>query len=163
MLKKILIAAAMMASSTTAHAMDSSVLNRVQADANAQLTYKLDRAGKDIWKVPTKSGDCEDYALLKRQMLIMAGWDESDIQILLLAQAQDDGKKKIMVGHVVLYVPSQNVILDMPRQGKYAAPQPIVNKDEFLKKESFTLICKIADISANEYPTVSERCEKKKK
>lgn len=163
MFKKILIIASMMASATTAHAMDSGVLSRIQEDANSQLTYKLDRAGKDIWKIPTKSGDCEDYALLKRQMLINAGWNENDIQILLLAQSQDDGKKKIMIGHVVLYIPSQNVILDMPRQGKYAAPQPIINKDEFLKKENFIEICKIADISSNEYPTVSERCEKKKK
>lgn len=162
MFKKILIAASMMASATTAHAMDTSILDRIQQKANSQITYKIDRAGKDIWKVPTTTGDCEDYALLKRQMLLAEGWADDDIEILLLTQTQDDGKKKILVGHVVLYIPSQNVILDMPRQGKYAPVQPVVNKDEFLKKENFNFFCKIGDISNKEYAAVSQRCEKKK-
>lgn len=172
MFKKLLIAASMMASATTAHAMNiNPEVAKVQAYVNDRIYYALDRGGKDIWKIPTKFGDCEDYALLKRKMLIDSGWNESDLEIWLLTK-KIDGKKLITIGHVVLYVRSENLILDMPKNanvssasafGRYAKGKAEMPMEEYLKNEEFNFFCKIADISEGVYPTVSQRCEKKKK
>lgn len=42
---------------------------------------------EEHWTYPQEAGDCEDYALLKRQRLKMAGWPES---ALLLTVAYDE-------------------------------------------------------------------------
>jgi predicted transglutaminase-like cysteine proteinase len=49
----------------------------------------------DYWTIPKTRGDCEDYALLKRQMLIRAGWPAS---ALLMTVVLDENKE----GHAIL-------------------------------------------------------------
>jgi predicted transglutaminase-like cysteine proteinase len=49
----------------------------------------------DYWTIPKARGDCEDYALLKRQMLIRAGWPVSS---LLMTVVLDENKE----GHAIL-------------------------------------------------------------
>ena len=38
----------------------------------------------DYWTIPTSEGDCEDYALLKRQTLMRAGWPASALLITIV-------------------------------------------------------------------------------
>ncbi|NJR14063.1 MAG: transglutaminase-like cysteine peptidase [Phyllobacteriaceae bacterium] len=52
---------------------------------------------EEIWSYPTVSGDCEDYVLLKRRLLIQAGIAEANLLITVVRQA--DGS-----GHAVLTV-----------------------------------------------------------
>jgi len=52
---------------------------------------------QEYWAIPTTAGDCEDYALLKRKILIDAGFPESDL--LMTVVLQPDGE-----GHAVLTV-----------------------------------------------------------
>ncbi|MEZ5855055.1 MAG: transglutaminase-like cysteine peptidase [Hyphomicrobiaceae bacterium] len=49
------------------------------------------------WVIPTKRGDCEDYALLKRHMLIARGWP---VGTLLMTVVRDEKGE----GHAVLTV-----------------------------------------------------------
>jgi predicted transglutaminase-like cysteine proteinase len=49
----------------------------------------------DYWAIPTTKGDCEDYALLKRQTLMRAGWPAS---ALLMTVVYDENHE----GHAVL-------------------------------------------------------------
>jgi predicted transglutaminase-like cysteine proteinase len=49
----------------------------------------------DYWTIPKTRGDCEDYALLKRQILIRAGWPAS---ALLMTVVLDENKE----GHAIL-------------------------------------------------------------
>lgn len=52
--------------------------------------------GKDeVWAYPTYAGDCEDFALLKRRMLLQAGFSPADL--LMTVVRKPDGE-----GHAVL-------------------------------------------------------------
>jgi predicted transglutaminase-like cysteine proteinase len=46
----------------------------------------LEQYGReDVWRIPTSGkGDCEDFALLKRHMLIQRGWRASALQIAVV-------------------------------------------------------------------------------
>ncbi len=66
-------------------------------DAVAPIT-DLDLYGKvEVWTYPVKQGDCEDYVLLKRRILIERGWPEST---LLITVVRDENNE----GHAVLTV-----------------------------------------------------------
>jgi predicted transglutaminase-like cysteine proteinase len=66
-------------------------------DAVAPIT-DLDLYGKvEVWTYPVKEGDCEDYVLLKRRILIERGWPEST---LLITVVRDENNE----GHAVLTV-----------------------------------------------------------
>jgi predicted transglutaminase-like cysteine proteinase len=45
----------------------------------------------DYWTVPTRSGDCEDYVLLKRRRLIALGWPPSALLITVVRDERGDG------------------------------------------------------------------------
>ena len=56
----------------------------------------FDIYGKDeVWAYPTTAGDCEDFALLKRRMLIQRGFSAADL--LMTVVRKPDGE-----GHAVL-------------------------------------------------------------
>ena len=86
-----------------------SIAERINRDVNARVTYKSDLEQFDtpeFWTMAGKYGDCEDYALLKRKMLIDAGFDRDKIH---LCTCFVDG-----AGHCVLLVETDrgNYILD---------------------------------------------------
>ncbi len=66
----------------------------------------------ELWTYPANGkGDCEDYVLLKRRMLIERGWPES---ILLITVVRDENNE----GHAVLTVRTDkgDLVLDNKRQ-----------------------------------------------
>ncbi len=65
----------------------------------------------EMWTYPAGKGDCEDYVLLKRRMLIERGWPEST---LLITVVRDENNE----GHAVLTVrtDSGDLVLDNKRQ-----------------------------------------------
>ena len=82
---------------------------RINNTVNTSVTYKtdLEQYNKpEFWCLPSRFGDCEDYALLKRKMLIDAGFDRDKIH---LCTCFVDG-----AGHCVLLVETDrgNYILD---------------------------------------------------
>ena len=54
-------------------------------------------ATEEFWTYPGAYGDCEDYALMKRHLLIQAGWKPANLLIAVVRQS--DGS-----GHAVLTV-----------------------------------------------------------
>ena len=62
---------------------------------------------EEYWTLPQKFGDCEDYVLLKRQLLIDLGWPVSSLLVTVVKQV--DGE-----GHAVLTARTKNAdfILD---------------------------------------------------
>lgn len=46
---------------------------------------------EEHWTYPRSYGDCEDYVLLKRYMLIQRGWSASNLLITVVRQANGDG------------------------------------------------------------------------
>jgi predicted transglutaminase-like cysteine proteinase len=72
----------------------------VNSDVNARVAPKTDQdhyGREEVWTYPDDEGDCEDYALEKRRMLLKAGLSASDLLITVLRKP--DGE-----GHAVLTV-----------------------------------------------------------
>ena len=75
-----------------------SELDNVNRVVNQKIGPATDRelyGVEEHWTIPSNKGDCEDYALLKRRMLIHKGWPAS---ALLLTVVRDE----IGEGHAVL-------------------------------------------------------------
>ena len=58
-------------------------LEQVNTAVNATIQPVLD-AGGDRWSFTTIAGDCEDYVLMKREMLARLGWPKSALRITVV-------------------------------------------------------------------------------
>lgn len=57
---------------------------RINSDVNASVTYKTDLeqySKPEYWVEAGTLGDCEDYALLKRQVLLKSGFERKDLHL----------------------------------------------------------------------------------
>jgi len=83
-------------------------LQAVNSSVNARIKERSDASAgsADDWRVPTKEGDCEDFAILKKSELMKRGWPAS---ALLLTVVTLGGQ-----GHTVLTVRTDkgDLILD---------------------------------------------------
>ena len=52
---------------------------------------------REYWALPTNRGDCEDYALLKRQKLIESGFPKSALLITVVKEQNGDGHSVLTV------------------------------------------------------------------
>jgi len=52
---------------------------------------------KEHWTYPKNYGDCEDYVLLKRHMLLQRGWPASSLLITVVRQPNGDGHAVLTV------------------------------------------------------------------
>ena len=52
---------------------------------------------EELWTYPKKYGDCEDYVLLKRYMLMQMGWPASSLLITVVKQTSGDGHAVLTV------------------------------------------------------------------
>ncbi len=60
------------------------VAERINRDVNASVTYKTDLeqySTPEFWKEAGAFGDCEDYALRKRELLLNAGFARKDLHL----------------------------------------------------------------------------------
>lgn len=153
-----LIIAALMATSASAEAPTLDLVTEIQREVNLKLQFQFERNKKDVWRTPPihGKGDCEDFALLKRKLLIDRGWPEEDIFLIIVYKKQDN--KRDYEGHVVLYLKSLHTVLDSSIDGN---PKKNVRPEkykEFLEKNNFTLFCVVKDFSNKTYQFASDRC-----
>ncbi len=52
---------------------------------------------EEHWAYPDRYGDCEDYALMKRHMLMQRGWPASSLLITVVRQQNGDGHAVLTV------------------------------------------------------------------
>ena len=77
----------------------------------------LELYGKpEVWTYPTANkGDCEDYVLLKRRLLIQAGWPREALLITVVRERNGDGHAVLTVktdkGEFILDNQSQDILL----------------------------------------------------
>ncbi|MGQ4273055.1 transglutaminase-like cysteine peptidase [Terrihabitans sp. B22-R8] len=78
---------------------------RVKPVTDAELYGRL-----EYWAIPKDQGDCEDYVLLKRRLLIERGWPSSALLITVVRDLKNEG-------HAVLTVAADtgDYILDNQR------------------------------------------------
>jgi predicted transglutaminase-like cysteine proteinase len=97
---------------TTAKAHELDAVNRYVNGAIEPITDQELYGKVEVWTYPISGkGDCEDYVLLKRHMLIQRGWPEST---LLITVVRDENNE----GHAVLTVRTDrgDLVLDNKRQ-----------------------------------------------
>lgn len=90
-------------------------MGRVNLSANRRIRPVTDIEHyqvEEFWTYPKQFGDCEDYAILKRQMLMQKGWPAATLLITVVRQRNGDG-------HAVLTVRTDrgDYILDNLRDG----------------------------------------------
>ncbi len=69
-------------------------IQQVNMAVNAAIEPRTDMEmwGKEeVWSYPTQYGDCEDYALLKRRMLIEAGFPVNTLLMTVVRQPNGEG------------------------------------------------------------------------
>jgi len=62
-------------------------VNRLIEPATDQEIYGV----AEYWAIPMTRGDCEDYALLKRQILMMRGWPASALLMTVVRDEKGEG------------------------------------------------------------------------
>lgn len=65
-------------------------LANVNAHVNSSMIARADK-GSDRWSVGGRYGDCEDYAMTKRAMLIAAGWPSSALSLTVVKTSWGEG------------------------------------------------------------------------
>jgi predicted transglutaminase-like cysteine proteinase len=71
-----------------------SELDEINRLVNARIAPATDMELYGVlehWTIPTTSGDCEDYALLKRQILIKKGWPPGALLMTVVRDERGDG------------------------------------------------------------------------
>lgn len=91
-------------------------LTMVNAAVNGAITYRDDRtvwAQTDYWATPSETaelawGDCEDYAITKYWMLQELGFDESQLQVVVL----QDTRRRLFHAVLVVHTDQGAYVLD---------------------------------------------------
>lgn len=73
-------------------------------EANAHANYTIEPVTdiefygvEELWAYPASHGDCEDYVLLKRNILIQQGWPASSLLVTVVRQKSGDGHAVLTV------------------------------------------------------------------
>ena len=78
-----------------------SQMQQINSHVNSTIREVSDReqyGRDDVWTLPTSGkGDCEDFAMLKRKMLIERGWPSSALSITVGATAQGEAHAVLLV------------------------------------------------------------------
>jgi predicted transglutaminase-like cysteine proteinase len=122
----------------TAEAWDE--LTSINRSVNERVKPKTDKAhwGEgDKWDYPDDGyGDCEDYALQKRRLLIDAGWPRSALLITVVWTKQDQGHAVLLVrtseGAFVLDSENSKILHWAKTQYDYVKRQRAVNPNEWV-------------------------------
>ena len=78
-----------------------SQLQQINSHVNSTIreVSDLEQYGReDVWALPTSGkGDCEDFALLKRKMLIERGWPSAALSVAVGSTAQGEAHAVLLV------------------------------------------------------------------
>lgn len=69
-------------------------LDKVNRQVNAEIAPATDLeiyGQTEYWTIPSRRGDCEDYALLKRKRLIARGWPASSLLMTVVRDEKGEG------------------------------------------------------------------------
>ena len=73
---------------------------KVNYQVNSSITPLTDKeiyGVEERWAYPRTAGDCEDYALLKRRLLMQAGWPREALLITVVRDRKGDGHAVLTV------------------------------------------------------------------
>jgi predicted transglutaminase-like cysteine proteinase len=117
-------------------------LLKVNYKVNSTIEPLTDReiyGVEEKWALPTSVGDCEDFALLKRQMLIDQGFSPSDLLMTVVLQPNGDGHAILTVrtdhGDFVLDNMRNKVLLWSSTEYTFLKRQSSQNAGQWVKIE----------------------------
>jgi predicted transglutaminase-like cysteine proteinase len=94
---------------------------------------------EEKWAYPTNAGDCEDYVLLKRKMLMKRGFSPADLLITVVLQPNGDGHAILTVrtdrGDFVLDNMRNKVLLWSDTEYTFLKRQSVSNSGQWVKIE----------------------------
>ena len=92
---------------------------------------------EERWAIPTTVGDCEDYVLLKRRMLLAKGFSPADLLITVVLQPNGDGHAILTVrtdrGDFVLDNMRNKVLLWSDTEYTFLKRQSTRNSGQWVK------------------------------
>lgn len=77
---------------------DYAVAAKVNAEVNFETQYKTDLelyGLLEFWTVANGAGDCDDYALAKRQRLLAAGWPVEKLRLACVFTETSEGRQRL--------------------------------------------------------------------
>ena len=77
------------------------IASRINSDVNASVSYKSDLeqySTPEHWVEASNLGDCEDYALLKRKLLLEQGWPSDKLGLCVCYTPTGEGHCVLWVG-----------------------------------------------------------------
>jgi predicted transglutaminase-like cysteine proteinase len=94
---------------------------------------------EEKWAIPTSVGDCEDYALLKRKLLMAKGISPANLLITVVLQPNGDGHAILTVrtdrGDFILDNMRNKVLLWSDTEYTYLKRQSVKNSGQWVKIE----------------------------
>ena len=82
---------------TREHWNDMVEINSYSNQTVAPVTDQEYYGTEEYWTYPKSYGDCEDYVLMKRHMLMQRGWPASSLLITVVRQPNGDGHAVLTV------------------------------------------------------------------
>jgi len=82
---------------TTSRLLELDEVNQLVNEAIAPMTDQEIYGVSEYWTLPVDRGDCEDYALLKRQILMSKGWPKSALLMTVVRDENGDGHAVLTV------------------------------------------------------------------
>lgn len=141
-------------------------LIKVQEQVNLSVKF-VEEENTDKWKIPSINGrgDCEDFALLKRKLLIESGWDANDISLIIVYEKNKELKKNTVVkAHVTLYIKSLDLILESPSDGNARQGLYPESYSSYMNRKGYNFYCKVENLSTSvQFDNADKRCGVRKK
>lgn len=113
---------------------------RINYQVNSTITPATDMeiyGVEERWAYPNTAGDCEDYALLKRKLLIEAGISPSDLLMTVVLQANGEGHAVLTIrsdrGDFILDNMRNKVMLWADTEYTYLKRQAVNNPARWVK------------------------------
>lgn len=72
-------------------------LRRINAQVNGTIRPTNEATNTDVWQIGANAGDCEDFALTKRQRLIAAGWSPRALRMAVVRTRSGEGHAVLVV------------------------------------------------------------------
>jgi len=76
------------------------IAERINFQVNSNTEYRTDLVQygvPEFWVIADEFGDCEDYALAKRNALLKAGWPVSDVNFVTCVTETGEGHGVLLV------------------------------------------------------------------
>jgi predicted transglutaminase-like cysteine proteinase len=74
-------------------------LDAVNSAVNAEIAPLDELPGQDTWRLAPVFGDCEDYALTKKERLLSAGWSALRLRFATVLTEADEYHAVLLVDH----------------------------------------------------------------